>query len=57
MTKNEITDIQGVETDADNAEGNEATAVYNLQGIKVGDSLQGLPKGIYIVNRKKVILK
>ena len=31
--------------------------VYNLQGQYVGSSLQGLSKGIYIVNGKKVIIK
>jgi len=30
-------------------------AVYNLQGTKVGNSLEGLPKGIYIQGGKKVI--
>lgn len=29
--------------------------VYNLQGIKMGNSLDGLPKGIYIQNGKKVL--
>lgn len=29
--------------------------VYNLQGIKMGNSLEGLPKGIYIQNGKKII--
>ena len=57
MSKDEVTDIQSTLADKDGEEGNASTAVYNLQGIKVGDSLQGLPKGIYIVNRKKVILK
>ena len=33
------------------------TNVYNLQGIKVGNSLEGLPKGIYIQNKKKYIIK
>lgn len=34
-------------------------AVYNLQGIKVGttDQKSTLPKGIYIINKKKVIIK
>ena len=32
-------------------------AVYNLQGIKVGNSLEGLPKGIYIQNKKKYVIK
>ena len=31
--------------------------VYNLQGQCVGSSLQGLSKGVYIVNGKKVIIK
>lgn len=29
--------------------------VYNLQGIKMGNSLDGLPKGIYIKDGKKII--
>ena len=56
MTKNEVTDIQEVKAEVGTAGKDSDTAVYNLQGIQVGDSLQGLPKGIYIVNRKKVIL-
>lgn len=31
--------------------------VYNLQGVKVGDSLEGLPKGVYIQGRKKYVIK
>lgn len=31
--------------------------VYNLQGVKVGNSLEGLAKGLYIVNGKKVLVK
>ena len=31
--------------------------VYNLNGQLVGDSIDGLAKGIYIVNGKKVIIK
>lgn len=30
---------------------------YNLQGQYVGSSLQGLSKGVYIINGKKVIIK
>lgn len=30
--------------------------VYNLQGMKVGDTTDGLPAGLYIVNGKKTIL-
>ena len=32
-------------------------AVYNLQGRKVGDKLEGLPKGVYIKDGKKYIVK
>ena len=31
--------------------------VYNLNGQLVGDSTEGLAKGVYIVNGKKVIIK
>jgi hypothetical protein len=31
--------------------------VYSLTGMKVGTSLQGLPKGIYIVGGRKVLVK
>ena len=30
-------------------------AVYNLQGVKVGNSLEGLPKGVYIQGGKKYV--
>ena len=31
--------------------------VYNMSGQYVGDSLEGLGKGLYIVNGKKYIVK
>ena len=31
--------------------------VYNLQGVKVGTSLNGLPAGLYIQNGRKVVVK
>ena len=31
--------------------------VYNLQGKKVGDKLDGLPRGLYIMDGKKVLVK
>ncbi|MBR5061666.1 MAG: carbohydrate binding domain-containing protein [Prevotella sp.] len=31
--------------------------VYNISGVKVGNSLQDLPKGIYIYNGKKYIVR
>lgn len=45
-----ITDIVG---DATNASGK----VYNLQGVLVGNTTEGLPKGVYIKNGRKVIVK
>lgn len=47
----EETGIEGVESDSN------ITAIYNLQGVRVGNSLQGLAKGVYIVNGKKTIVK
>ena len=32
-------------------------SVFNLQGQKVGDSLEGLPKGIYIKDGKKHVVR
>ncbi len=34
-----------------------AEGVYNLRGQKVGDTLQGLQPGLYIVNGKKIVIK
>lgn len=39
------------------AEGSVSAPVYNLQGVKVSDTLQGLPAGIYITAGKKVMVK
>ena len=51
------TDINGIVTElpGDNAH----EGVYNINGQKVADgtSLEGLPKGIYIVNGKKYVIK
>ncbi len=39
-----------------NKDGKAAVAgVYNLQGMRVGDDFSRLPKGIYVVNGKKVL--
>ena len=32
-------------------------AIYTLTGVKVGNDLKKLPKGIYIINGKKVLVK
>ena len=31
--------------------------VYNLQGVEVGNTTEGLPKGVYIKNGRKIIVK
>lgn len=31
--------------------------VYNLQGVVVGNTIEGLPKGVYIKNGRKIIVK
>lgn len=49
-------DMAVVDPDALNALG-VATGVYNLNGQKVSDDMHNLPKGIYIVNGKKIIRK
>ena len=36
---------------------NAITAIYDLSGRKVGTSIDSLPKGIYIVNGKKMLVK
>ena len=55
---NVVTTIDMVDVDPDvfNALGI-ATGVYNLNGQKVSDDMRSLPKGIYIVNGKKIIWK
>ena len=51
------TDINGIVTELPGDNANEG--VYNINGQKVADgtSLKGLPKGIYIVNGKKYVIK
>ena len=31
------------------------SGVYNLNGVKVSDTLESLPAGIYIINGKKTV--
>lgn len=38
-------------------EGNGTKAIFNLQGVYVGESLENLPAGIYIQAGKKVVVK
>lgn len=48
----------GISTVSADAERAVPQGVYNLQGVRVADKLgAGLPKGIYIVNGRKVVIK
>ena len=49
----EATGITDIVDDAANASGK----VYNLQGVLVGNTTEGLPKGVYIKNGRKIIVK
>ena len=54
ITTDQATGIDNVQTAARVFEDG---VVYNLKGQKVGDSLQGLKKGLYIINGRKVVVK
>ena len=47
----DVTSIKSV------AKPNEKVAIYNLSGVKVADSVEGLQKGIYVVKGKTVMVK
>lgn len=49
----ETTGITDIVDDAANASGK----IYNLQGVLVGNTTEGLPKGVYIKNGRKIIVK
>lgn len=49
----EATGITDVTTDVNSV----AAKVYNLQGVEVGTSTAGLPKGVYIQNGRKIMVK
>ena len=51
--ENEPTGMTDLVDDAANASGK----VYNLQGVVVGNTTEGLPKGVYIKNGRKIIVK
>ena len=51
--EDEPTSITDLVDDAASASGK----VYNLQGVVVGNTTEGLPKGVYIKNGRKVIVK
>lgn len=51
--EDEPTGITDLVDDAASASGK----VYNLQGVAVGNTTEGLPKGVYIKNGRKIIVK
>ena len=53
MSIDSITDVEDMVVDDAEA----CSAVYNMHGQKVGGSLDGLPKGLYICNGKKIMVK
>ena len=53
MTIDMVTDVETVVVEDDESR----AAVYNIHGQKVGDSLEGLPHGLYICNGKKIMVK
>lgn len=53
-----LIDFEGEETGIDSigqTDSNANGAIYNLNGIRMAQPLRNLPKGVYIVNGKKVI--
>ncbi|MBP5375177.1 MAG: hypothetical protein J6Y38_02460 [Bacteroidaceae bacterium] len=51
IAANETTNIQSV------VKANEKVEVFNLSGVKVADSIEGLEPGIYVVKGKTVVVK
>lgn len=51
--ENEPTGITDLIDEAASASGK----IYNLQGVVVGNTTEGLPKGVYIKNGRKIIVK
>lgn len=51
--ENEPTGITDLVDETANASGK----IYNLQGVVVGNTTEGLPKGVYIKNGRKIIVK
>lgn len=49
--------INGIGNITDNSNSNAPAAIYTISGVKVSEKAKNLPKGIYIVNGKKVIVK
>ncbi len=53
IDEGEATGITDIDADAKTVN----AKVYNLQGVQVGTSTEGLPKGIYIQNGRKIMVK
>ena len=53
MSIDQVTDVETIVVEDAEAR----AAVYNIHGQKVGDSLEALPRGIYICNGKKIMVK
>ena len=51
-----VSDPTSIELNTINTD-NAKKGVFNLQGIKVADSAEGLPAGIYIINGKKSVVR
>jgi len=51
LSEEDVTSIQAV------VKAGEKVDVFNLSGVKVADSVQGLQKGIYVVKGKRVMVK
>lgn len=54
MSRDEVTGIETMEKGEGTLHG---VNVYNIHGQKVSDTLEGLPRGLYIINKKKVVIK
>ncbi|MBR3858752.1 MAG: hypothetical protein IKJ18_01870, partial [Bacteroidaceae bacterium] len=55
VTEIDLVEMDGERGGVDRQELN--IGVYNLQGVKVAESIDGLSQGIYIINKKKVVIK
>jgi hypothetical protein len=51
-TNGMVNEISAVKQDAEENE-----AIYTLQGVRVNGPVESLPKGLYIVDGKKVVIK
>ena len=54
-TNSDITEFPAI--DNSNSSMNYPSGVYNLQGIKVGETTEGLPAGIYISEGRKIVVR